>query len=140
MKRYSHPMGIVDPKTEKVKCSKCGIVLDRGLMSDMPCSTGTTTQSLLGDLNFEIFVWNGCASLLIFQEKADGIKRERTYFELEADQKILAELQHLVEESVYEIGSTIGTSGFYPLSIELEVYIIDQTEKGKLAFVPETKI
>ncbi len=126
-KKYYHPEGIF--KNGKFYCKMCGIELGEELFSEVPCTYPTSSISNLGELNFEIQVWNLTPRLLVYQGDY-----KRKYYKVIADEKVKEKLHNLMVESIYEAGGALNFSGVYPLSNKLERYIEKMYNEGRIKF------
>lgn len=132
-KLYYHPETSYNPNSSESYCLRCGSKIVESNLSEQPCSVPTAAQSLYEGYRFEISVWNCKAGLLCFTEDEKG---NRVYFDLQADKNILAAIDQLAEESVYQVGGAINFSGIYPLSEKLENFIEDGIKAGKIVINP----
>jgi len=93
-----------------------------------------TISEVATALLFEISVWNCKAELVCYTEDPNG---RRKYFEIQADDEVLDQLDEFVYDSVYKAGGAINISGLYPLSKELERFLLSGIAEGKIKIVPK---
>jgi len=117
MKYYIHPSATVEGG--KMRCTYCHNVLpDGNLRTAFPCSVSVPQPF---DSEVEVDVWN-CETRVVF--KGDFIDVE-TLPHPQANK-----LTRLAEQSVYDAGYGINTSGIYPPSHELCDYVSWLVAKG----------
>lgn len=130
MKRlYYHLKVKLNPKTKNFYCIFCGKQMTESNLSEEPCVLPTVSQSVYDNYRFEISVQNYIPYLLCFTKDETD---KRTYYSLYVDKDIYEELNNLIKDSVYKVGSVFNSSGLYSLSEELENFLEENIKIGKI--------
>ncbi|MEM3647077.1 MAG: hypothetical protein QW334_02915 [Thermofilum sp.] len=111
----------------KIRCTYCGTELDEMLLATGPCAIPTVWQTRIGELSFEISVWNCFPRLVCFREGAG-----RRYFEIQVEPELEEELERLMIDSIYAQGGAINVSGTYGMSDDLAFFLTDALLRQKI--------